>query len=88
MIPADVERIRMRLPNDRDALDAAYHSIRETFRGATFAAFEDLTRVSGMSFSELIAHKSGIEHRFRATNPDLRLTSRMDLSPAGWHLGE
>lgn len=69
-----------------DDLHALFHSVSRCFDGNTFVTFEKLEREAGTSIANLLARKQDLEQLFRQEDPDLRLTSCVDLSPPGWHL--
>jgi hypothetical protein len=50
-------------------------------------SFEDLETATGLSRDRLIELKPKIEAELRLADPDLRVTSRMDLAPAGFEVG-
>ena len=54
--------------------------------GTNWISFADLQKASGLSRDELIRNKQEIEQRLKAEDPDVFLTSRVDLEPAGFEV--
>jgi hypothetical protein len=50
-------------------------------------SFDDLEAETGLTRDRLIALKPEIEAELRLADPDVRVTSRTDLAPAGFEVG-
>lgn len=66
----------------------AIRTAAETLSTRTWMSFADLESETGLSRDQIIAHKAEIETALRRRNPDVRLTSRVDLHPQGFEIGE
>ena len=50
-------------------------------------SFDDLQAETGLTRDALIKLKPKIEEELRRVDPDVRVTSRVDLTPAGFEVG-
>ena len=54
--------------------------------GKTWISFAELGQISGLSRDDLMRHKQEIEGLLKVQDPDVFLTSRIDLDPEGFEL--
>jgi|ERR1019366_635231 hypothetical protein len=70
------------LVSTNDALNKVVAILSER----NWITFADLEKETGFTRDELVAHKAAIEAQLRRADPDVVLTSRVDLEPEGFEV--
>jgi len=66
--------------------DVAVQRAAGALRSKNWASFSELEEVTGLTRTELIASKDAIEQILQLDDPDIFLTSRIDLKPEGFEV--